>query len=484
MGSFANPFLRISGSLPPLIPKPQPIGPEPGAIDAQGLSEATGGDALPQFPSSMPKVSLAKFDPQSASPQEVAMRPALAKLRSDEQKDIDPWGSPDNHPGFLGKLGHALSWATGGPGRRQMEESGLEKSLQEMLNSESKNTEQGAQTDEAEARTNALNNPKEPKDKPDTLQTDEGMLQYDPKTNTWSPIQVNGDTAMPFTKPMASQPDKFQHVAGTAGGKQMFASYDPRSGHFMDQQGNILTDFKPSDKAMQGVLGQYAPVRLLQGLLNTAYNDNPALLPLVGQLAKQIMGQYGVNPGQAQEVMGGTPEGQPQNETGGTIGLRMPEAPTGTTRTRGQFAGELIPTMEQASKEIDSLGDQLGPFMGRISDLVTGKIGAYGPKFSGLQTDMHNIATGWGRAHGNSEKVMEAFYNDLNSAKDPANLKEKLIHYVQQAKIYKGVGEGHPNQTNGEGNSADTVYDDKGVAHRYKGTGSRSDPANYEAVKK
>ena len=473
MGSFSNPFLRLSGSLPPLIPKPDPMSISTESQDSPMLEE----QPLQAFQSRAQKP--AKFDPQSASPQDVAMRPPLERLRADEEKDANPWGSPGNHPGFGGKLAHVLSTIGNDAGNlidpfamaitpgtnlhRNIEESRLEKSLQEMLNSESKNTEQGAQTDEAEARTNALNNPKEPKDKPDTLQTDEGMLQYDPKTNTWSPIQVNGDTAMPFTKPMASQPDKFQHVAGTADGKQMFASYDPRSGHFMDQQGNILTDFKPSDKAMQGVLGQYAPVRLLQGLLNTAYNDNPALLPLVGQLAKQIMGQYGVNPGQAQEVMGGTPEGQPQNETGGTIGLRMPEAPTGTTRTRGQFAGELIPTMEQASKEIDSLGDQLGPFMGRISDLVTGKIGAYGPKFSGLQTDMHNIATGWGRAHGNSEKVMEAFYNDLNSAKDPANLKEKLIHYVQQAKIYKGTGEGHPGENGAMGETQ--TFTDNGTTY-------------------
>jgi hypothetical protein len=35
----------------------------------------------------------------------------------------------------------------------------------------------------------------------------------------------------------------------------------------------------------------------------------------------------------------------------------------------------------------------------------------------------------------------------------------------------------------GAGGASDTVYDDKGVGHRYKGTGDRSDPKNYEAVK-
>lgn len=150
MGSFANPFLRISGSLPPLIPKPDLMSISTESQDSPMMED----QPLQVFPSSRTQKP-AKFDPQSASPQEVAMRPALAKLRSDEQKDIDPWGSPDNHPGFMGKLGHALSVATGGPNRRQMEESGLEKSLQEMLNSQTGNEEKQAETEHYQQMTKA-----------------------------------------------------------------------------------------------------------------------------------------------------------------------------------------------------------------------------------------------------------------------------------------------------------------------------------------
>jgi len=83
--------------------------------------------------------------------------------------------------------------------------------------------------------------------------------------------------------------------------------------------------------------------------------------------------------------------------------------------------------------------------MGRISDLVTGKIGAYGPQFSALQTDLHNIATAWGRLHGNSVETMKQFYDDLNASKDPANLKAKLERYEKQANIYSQGGKGSAN---------------------------------------
>lgn len=439
MGAITSPFAKLRASLPPLAPEPAPI-------DTSGMDTGP----IPAFPSTPPKVKLAPFNPMTASPEEVAMRPALARLRSDEEKDINPWGTPQNHPGFWGKFGHALSVATGGPNRRQFEEMGLQKSLQNLLNQQTSNRNveseiplHGAQTREANARANALEHPEPKEDRPYTIQTDEGVLQWNPEKNTWTPIQVNGDTAMPFTKPGAGV--NFQHVAGTSGGKQIYANYDPQKGQFTDIQGNVLTDFKPADKAMQGVLGQYAPVRLLQGLLNTAYNDNPALLPIVGKLAAQIMGQYGVSPSQAETTLGATPAGQPQSSEGGAIGLRMPEAPTSTTRTRGQFAAEVLPTMQEAGAEVDRLGDKLGPFAGRYSELVTGKIGAYGPEFSGLQTDMHNIATAWGRLHGNSVETMKAFLDDLNSSKDPANLKEKLAHYAHQAEIYKAGGTGKSN---------------------------------------
>lgn len=438
MPPVTNPFAAINGSLPPLIPKPQDLGAPPANATLPADS------ALPAFPSSAaPKVSLAAFDPKTASPEELATHPLVSALRKDEEKDENPWGTPQNHPGFWGKVGHALSVATGGPNRREFQEMGLQKNLQALLDSQTRNNYENTDAAHTAAETQALSEPSKGATKPYTVQTNEGVLQWNPGNNSWSPVKVGGDTAMPYAKPSATA-SHFQHISGTSNGKQVFGNYDPQSGHVTDLQGNVLSDFEPADKALQGVLGQYAPVRLLQGLLNTAYNENPALLPIVGKLASQIMGQYGVNPGEAQSALGAAPEGQPENDEGSPIGLRMPGAPTAASRSRGQFAADVLPTMYDAGNEVDALGDKIGPFMGRISDLLTGKIGAYGPEFSALQTDLHNIATGWGRLHGNSVETMKQFYDDLNASKDPANLKAKLERYEKQAEIYDRRGQGKP----------------------------------------
>jgi len=135
MPPITSPFAQIRASMPPLVPQPDP------AITAPlSMPQDT---SLPAFPSSTPKVSLAKFDPSTASPEELASQPLVSRLRSDETKDLNPWGTPQNHPGFMGKLGHALSVATGGPNRRQYEEMGLQKSLQDLLGNQSKNQLEG-----------------------------------------------------------------------------------------------------------------------------------------------------------------------------------------------------------------------------------------------------------------------------------------------------------------------------------------------------
>ena len=75
------------------------------------------------------------------------------KLNTDYQKDADPYGSPDNHPGFFGKLAHALSHATGGDTRRQWEEQGLTKQLNDVTAQESQNQSRDASTANIQSET-------------------------------------------------------------------------------------------------------------------------------------------------------------------------------------------------------------------------------------------------------------------------------------------------------------------------------------------
>ena len=60
---------------------------------------------------------------------------------------------PTNHPGVFGKILHGLNVATGGENRRNWEEMGLQKSLQELLKEQSTEAEQGATTSHLNAET-------------------------------------------------------------------------------------------------------------------------------------------------------------------------------------------------------------------------------------------------------------------------------------------------------------------------------------------
>ena len=243
----------------------------------------------------------------------------------------------------------------------------------------------------------------------------------------------------------------FQHVAGTAGGKDIYANYDPNKGVYTDLQGNVLTDFKPKDKAMQGAFGQYAPVRLLTSAMQMAYKDNPALLPVLKPLMEKVMAQYGGD--NTAEAMAAIPAGQPENSEGAPIGLSMPEAPTGATRSRGQFAESVLPSIDSAKTEIANLGDQLGPMAGRYNELATSKIGAYGPEFTGLQTTLHNVATAWMRLHANSDAARQDFINQLRAAQSPENLIAALDSIEKQAKDYVNQGKGRSAKNAGGGNA-------------------------------
>ena len=177
--AVVSPFAQIQDSLPPLTPAPPPIS----AADLMGLG---GGQSAPSGVfAPTPKVSLDQNPAHqikgafaNGNPSEGIQLHEQRKLANDYQKDADPYGSADNHPGFWGKIAHGLSHATGGDTRRGWEEMGLQKSLQELLkeqsqeglenanaghinaetpevapNAESLRKEQGAQTENLESET-------------------------------------------------------------------------------------------------------------------------------------------------------------------------------------------------------------------------------------------------------------------------------------------------------------------------------------------
>lgn len=317
-----------------------------------------------------------------------------------------------------------------------------------------------------QAQTAQMNMPGPPAEKPITLNTDAGILEWDGKQ--WAPVQVNGKTVMPPERAGTTHP--FQRVAGTSGGKRVFANYDPMTGKFTGVDGKPLTDFEPADKSMQGALGGFAPAFMAYRMLQQAVETNPALLPYVAPLVARILAQSGAPQAGLVDTLSQPPAGQPQDDKGNPLGLKMPAAPTSQTRSRGQFAQATIPAIESAKKEIQRLGDQLGPAQGRWNELYTGKIGAYGPQFSALQTTLKNVGTAWMRLHANSESARQDFEKMLSTSKDPANLVANLNAIENQARDYVAAGQGRPGTMGGSPYQAPAHasmqrFTDKGVVY-------------------
>jgi hypothetical protein len=241
MGAFAS-FLRDRGQqdvpatmtppvkmAPGMIQHPMhamiaPIGPPPPDLPPMGMAgpppDISGMSAKPQVNRKM-------------SPLEEEESHEEQKLMGDYQKDSDPWGSADNHPGFLGKLGHGLSVVAqnsqheeGKMTPREAEEQKLQTGLQTVDAEKSKeglegattaHTQeetgempgktqseeglQGAQTTEANARADSLNNPP-----PEIHDTEQGPMLIDRRTGVAQPVTANGQPIGPKLNLKESQP--------------------------------------------------------------------------------------------------------------------------------------------------------------------------------------------------------------------------------------------------------------------------------------
>lgn len=195
-------------------------------------------------------------------------------------------------------------------------------------------------------------------------------------------------------------------------------------------------------KGGQTGLGAYAMVRLL----DWATKYQPQLLPMLPQILKGA----GLNVPPGVDVSG-IPAGMPRDNSGNPIGTAMPEAPTQQTRSRGQFAESgVTDQLPRINKEIDALGDELGPVAGRYNEFMAGTVGADNPKFTKLRTGLQNIATAWMRLHANSDGARQEFEAALARAKTPANLKAALESIGEQAADYVKRGKGNQ-PSGGEG---------------------------------
>lgn len=235
--------------------------------DAAPLTDQLKPIAAPQSPAFN---AIPKGDPHANLPPVFAPMPDPIKeqtghlqgqLENDYKKDADPYGSPDNHPGFFGKFLHGLSHATGGDTRRQWEEQSLGQRLSALATEQSQNEERGANTAHVNAET--------PEVAPNAEST--RSLQGAQKENLESETEHRGDPASPEMalyrslvsigyspsesmqevekdKAMALKPPTGEHVNLTLKGKPAIGTYHPDTGKTTDSAGNTIDNPEPYER--------------------------------------------------------------------------------------------------------------------------------------------------------------------------------------------------------------------------------------------
>lgn len=130
---------------------PAPIQGAP--VDPHASLTAPISAAPPEPPAMMAAAGSSEGKPAKMSALDGQKEHINGNLMADYQKDADPYGSDENHPGFFGKLLHGLNVATGGVNRRGMQEQGLEGRIQNIAKQESEEGLQGAETSGREEQT-------------------------------------------------------------------------------------------------------------------------------------------------------------------------------------------------------------------------------------------------------------------------------------------------------------------------------------------
>jgi hypothetical protein len=417
----------------------------------------------------------------------------LAKLQYEKEH---PWGSPENHPGTLGKIGHVMGiigQAAGTafaprvmaaiPGtylNRGLQARDYEAELQrgtqdelaqhretaaETLGKENADTRlaqaEAAQTKAAADLDKASAAPKQPQEKGVWVNDASGKPVYLPESKV---MGAAPGTYSPFEKPAttrATDEDGFIHDYLGANGLPDTPVSRMKAREAYAARNKQAERLSPIEGAM-----------LVRSLLQHGYGDNPALLQSAADVAKYA--GLGLSPSDIAAISQ-TPQGwQYDPVTGKPLGKSSPEFARGQTVQRLQFSKEIMPTVDETIQMAESDPNLFGAIKGRVNEIMSGKIGEPNAPYYAALTNLHNIATAWMRMHANSDEARKVFEDLLKTAQSPENLIAALNAIKRQMGIYATYG-GKPESQ--QGPKAGAVEG----GYRFKG-GDPADQRNWEKV--
>lgn len=406
-------------------------------VHTLNTADAMGGPVAPD-----PTTIAAAMPPQpkvtQAGPQKMQTDHLQSTLARDYQKDADPYGSPDNHPGFLGKLAHAFSHATGGDTRRQWEEQGIAKQLNSVVGDESKNAAQDAQTAHTNAETpevapnaessRALQGAQESNLESETSSRDNPKPSYEIHDTAAGPLFVNKATGTAQHLSVDGTPigPKIQTKA-----VQLEIGGKPHQVLVNEADGSLIKDM--------GESGEKPPVTNVNQGTWTLQNDATTGKPLL----------FNTKTGETKEA--------PAN---------LARKPNAEEQKRGDLAQNVNENLDTLEEIVNRRPDLFGPVAGRITK---GKemIGTGDADVGTLKTIEDNLGMAMQSAHGmrSAQHVETSAQSVLNGFKnEPA----ALLASIKAARNSVGTFQKNVQDTNDAGHPGGGMIratDDKGVLH-------------------
>ena len=418
---------------------------------AQAAQQALAREPRPMVPAALsappPQVALAKQPP---SPEQEQIGADQAKLSKLEWQDTHPWGTPENHPGKLGKVAHVFSTLGNIAGdifapatmanipgtqlNRQVQEGSLAKRLETESTAESGNEYRGAEAAKDTEETTEM-----PGKQSDTHALDESEIA---EHNAQASALLHPQAKTDFEAWQQQNPGKpiEEWLKAQAANK----TQTPETEYFSEYErlhpGSTIADATKAYKR-----DSQAPERA----------------PVVNVLVPDGKGGYvdqGIHPGSTVAPGAITPSG-----------MNTMNTPTAQTRNMAEMAQTVLPQMQAVNTEVDQLAQSVGPAVGRWNQLLTNKGGADYPQFAKLDTDLDLLASAIVRTHFGArggQQYREELKKMFGEAQSPADLKARIAGANGWLQGYAHMADrnGASGQPEGEGQMM-RARDPQGVLH-------------------